>query len=194
LSQAKQETKEKILDAVLDLIRNEGFQHVTVRKIAERAGVNVASVNYHFGSKDLAVNAALSRMTGDFRAAFEALEEEGYDPRRRLENFLFSYADAVSKYPDVIKNFIVQSIQENAAQNEFIAFFRQEGLAALQKTLLEITREEQPEKLVRAKMLQLIAASVFPALLGPAFKKITGSDYADSRYRREYIALLLRDL
>jgi len=52
-------TKNKILEATLSIISNEGFQNVTIRRIAMDAGVNVAAVNYHFGSKDNVINEAL---------------------------------------------------------------------------------------------------------------------------------------
>lgn len=45
-------TKEKILDATLHLIKSEGIDSVTIRKIASEAGTNVALINYYFGSKE----------------------------------------------------------------------------------------------------------------------------------------------
>ena len=44
-------TKSLILQATLSLLETQGLQKVTVRKIAAHAGVNVAAVNYHFGTK-----------------------------------------------------------------------------------------------------------------------------------------------
>ncbi|MEC3533749.1 TetR family transcriptional regulator, partial [Bacillus thuringiensis] len=39
-------TKEKILNTTLELIKNEGFESVTIRKIAALSDVNIALVNY----------------------------------------------------------------------------------------------------------------------------------------------------
>lgn len=49
-------TKQKILQAAMDIIAAEGLEKTTVRKIAARAGVNIAAVNYHFGGKDAVIN------------------------------------------------------------------------------------------------------------------------------------------
>ena len=45
-------TRERILDAALDLFGERGLTGTTVRDIAGRAKVNVAAISYHFGGKD----------------------------------------------------------------------------------------------------------------------------------------------
>jgi len=44
-------TKERILAATIELLERDGWDAVTVRGIAAHAEVNLALVNYHFGSK-----------------------------------------------------------------------------------------------------------------------------------------------
>src|ERR1700710_2380841 len=45
-------TRTSILDAAERLYADRGFADVTLRDIVAAAGVNLAAVNYHFGSKD----------------------------------------------------------------------------------------------------------------------------------------------
>jgi AcrR family transcriptional regulator len=52
LSQDRQETKEKLLDAAECLFARRGFEEVSIRELATEAGVNVAAVNYHFQTKE----------------------------------------------------------------------------------------------------------------------------------------------
>ena len=49
------ETERKILDAALDLFREEGFEEATMRAIAARAGVATGAAYYYFPSKDAIV-------------------------------------------------------------------------------------------------------------------------------------------
>lgn len=44
--------KERILEAAGEIFAECGFRGSTVRKICERAGVNVAAINYYFGGKE----------------------------------------------------------------------------------------------------------------------------------------------
>ena len=49
----------KIIEAAIACIEKYGYGETTVRKIAAQADVNVAAVNYYFGSKDELINRAL---------------------------------------------------------------------------------------------------------------------------------------
>jgi AcrR family transcriptional regulator len=46
------DTREKLLNAASEVFAKKGYRNTTVAEICRRAGSNVASVNYHFGSKD----------------------------------------------------------------------------------------------------------------------------------------------
>lgn len=54
-------TKTRILDSAEKLIGEGGFQHVSVRDISEKAGVNLALINYHFGTKAGLLHAVLQQ-------------------------------------------------------------------------------------------------------------------------------------
>src|SRR5437762_13422393 len=49
---ASDHTRAAILNAAERLYAERGFGDVTLRDIVAEAGVNLAAVNYHFGSKD----------------------------------------------------------------------------------------------------------------------------------------------
>lgn len=56
-----------VLDAATELIAERGPRAVTVRSIAERAGVNHALVHRYFGSKDDLIRAVIVREVASFR-------------------------------------------------------------------------------------------------------------------------------
>jgi AcrR family transcriptional regulator len=45
------ETRRRLLDAAAEVFAEKGFATATVRQICEKAGANIAAVNYHFGDK-----------------------------------------------------------------------------------------------------------------------------------------------
>tara|TARA_A200000159_G_scaffold164561_1_gene194756 strand:+ start:6568 stop:7230 length:663 start_codon:yes stop_codon:yes gene_type:complete len=55
------QTKNDILDAAECLFSQNGFSHTSMREITTRAGVNLASVNYHYGSKKNLIQAVFKR-------------------------------------------------------------------------------------------------------------------------------------
>jgi len=55
------DTREQILDAARDVLAADGYAHTTTRSIAERAGVQLSLVHYHFEGKQQLLAAVLAR-------------------------------------------------------------------------------------------------------------------------------------
>ncbi|MCZ4295052.1 MULTISPECIES: TetR/AcrR family transcriptional regulator [Vibrio] len=68
---ARNSTKEKILDVAEALFAEHGFKDTSLRTITSKAGVNLASVNYHFGDKKTLVRAVLNRYLEAFMPAVQ---------------------------------------------------------------------------------------------------------------------------
>ena len=56
-----QDTKSRILDAAEALFTEHGFEATSLRQLTSAAGVNLAAVNYHFGTKEELFQAVLTR-------------------------------------------------------------------------------------------------------------------------------------
>ena len=60
-------TRERILGAAEELFAEQGFS-TSLRRITASAGVNLAAVNYHFGSKDELIREVFARRLGPLNA------------------------------------------------------------------------------------------------------------------------------
>lgn len=189
----KQTPKRKILDATLRIIGTEGVHHVTSRKVASLANVNVAAINYYFGSKDNAVNEALTTFTGKLMSSFKYLDDFDVPPETRIRNFLRSYADYTLEYPDVFRNFIDQVLHESVASCEQIEFMKQTGLDKLKIAVQEITQPQNDAELTM-KIFQMFSSLEFPVLVGAKMKSLAHFDYYDQDCRYCYIELVLKSL
>ena len=83
--EAEAATKNQVFNAAERLFALHGFQNVSVRDITAEAGVNLASVNYHFGSKDALLFEIFRRRTAELnrdraRMLHEASDRHGGKP------------------------------------------------------------------------------------------------------------------
>ena len=95
----RQQTRESILDAARELFIEEGFDAVTMRKVAERAEYSPTAIYVHFKDKE-----ALMRelCTLDFQALAQAFQQVAQieDPIERLRQTGVAYLEFAKKYPN----------------------------------------------------------------------------------------------
>ena len=81
------DTKGRILESAEELFADQGFAATSLRTVTSRAGVNLAAVHYHFGSKEALIEAVFSRRLGPInRERLEHLDALEQEPRS--EHFL----------------------------------------------------------------------------------------------------------
>ncbi len=87
-------TKDRILGAAEELFAQFGFSGTSLRQVTSRADVNIAAVNYHFGSKENLVNEVFRRrmdgMSADRLSALKAAVDQSPD---ELEPILAAFVE-----------------------------------------------------------------------------------------------------
>ncbi len=66
------DTVTRILDSAEELFAERGFAETSLRSITAQAEVNLAAVNYHFGSKKALIQAVFARLLAPFYQMMEA--------------------------------------------------------------------------------------------------------------------------
>jgi len=85
-------TKERILGAAEQLFARHGFAGASLRQVTAAANVNLAAVNYHFGSKENLINEVFRRRLDDLNAhRIAALETAAASPDVSLETLLDAF-------------------------------------------------------------------------------------------------------
>jgi len=102
-------TKDRILDAAEALFARDGFHFASLRSITAAAEVNLAAVNYHFGSKEALLEEVLKRRLIPLNAVRRErllnvrakAEQEGRNPRPEevLEAFIVPTVQFCCKEP-----------------------------------------------------------------------------------------------
>lgn len=174
--------KELILKVTLGLLESEGFKGVTIRKIAEAADVNVALVNYHFGSKNKLINEVIQILVDSLKELFVILDDDSIEPKMRLKRFLIQYVNIYHQYPFIARHILDQDAVIFDSQKEFVVFMKAIGLKKMQRTIEQLTGETDPEKLT-IMMTHLLGSTFLPALIEPLYEKVTGFPLPDRETR-----------
>lgn len=99
------DTRERILDAAEELFAREGLSRPSVRQITTNAGVNVAAVNYHFGSREGLVDAVFARHA----------ESVNGERQRRLEEILAAAGSNRPELPAILEAYLEVPLQRLGA-------------------------------------------------------------------------------
>jgi len=127
LHSAPHSTKERILGAAEELFARHGFDGASLRQLTAAAGVNLAAVNYHFGSKDRLIEevfrrrldelngrrmAALARIAGQDETTLEDVLAAFIKPALDLSHdgsgslFMRVLARAFAEHDDTLRKFL----------------------------------------------------------------------------------------
>src|SRR5919204_4448398 len=87
----------EIAAAARALIAERGFEGLRTRDIAERVGINIATLHYHVPTKERLIEIVAHSVRDDFKAQNRAHPREGLSP---LEELKLEFAD----YREIVRN------------------------------------------------------------------------------------------
>jgi AcrR family transcriptional regulator len=146
------ETREKILDSAEKLFAEQGYAASSLRHIIADAGVNLAAIHYHFGSKEELLDEVILRRlrpVNEVRAEMlQRLEAEAGDSQvsleKTLEAFLLPAADLAVQHPQWVRlmgRMHAEGLMPAFAQRHPLPVFTR-FLDALKKALPHLSEEE----------------------------------------------------
>ena len=95
-------TGDRILDAAAALWHDGGFEAVTTRAVAARAGVNEVTLFRHFANKEGLLKAMVERAVKERRPTGDAPGEAGKDLEQALRAWALAYLEETRPVGDVI--------------------------------------------------------------------------------------------
>lgn len=167
------ETKDKILDAAERLFGEQGYSETSLRHIIADAGVNLAAIHYHFGSKeDLLLQLIRRRAEPINQARLDALErieaEAGDAPvalEKILEAFLAPATEAATRHPELVRlmgRLHAEGCMPTGIKNELKPMVDR-FIAAMRRTLPDL-----PEMELLWRLRAAAGATAFTMLEAPA--------------------------
>lgn len=157
-------TKEKVLFATIELYGTKG--DMTVRQICDKAGVNVASINYHFGSKENLLKEVEKYYSGLlYDMQKKIIMDDLKAPREKLIDWANILMKFVLDYPALIMlvaNLVLQDENYNTNMVDKI-LGDVESKENIQNTIRSITKIEDKE-ILNFKYMQLFSGVIGPII------------------------------
>lgn len=152
-------TQDMILLATIDCINEHNLDQITTRMIAEKAGANIASINYYFRTKEILINQALEvTIKHMLEDVIETLENDQLNFRQILHDVFYYLISGAHQNLGVssahLYRLVVEKDYDSVSAKSFLQAFNNvlaRGVEALP--------EQEPERLKR------ILASIFSAIM-----------------------------
>ena len=183
-------TKDRILKVTLDILKHEGLDKITVRRIAEEAGVNIASINYHFGTKDNLISGAVEVILKDARHTFDFLYDEKLEPRERLKRFLINYAKIGIENPEALRQLLLKGTFDYDSQKNYLYYLKTSGIEKVKDTIRQMTGNDDEEALTMM-VFQMCSTMLFLCIIQPVITNMLDYDIHMEEEVDKYFDLVL---
>lgn len=184
-------TRQLIIEAAISCIEKYGLESVTTRRIAQQAGTNLASINYHFRSKDELLAETLSLTSKHMLQDVLLTLEDSQKPFEATLKEVFRYLlEGSWHFPGMSRAHLSQAImtgrRDTAGARAMIKIFEK---------LTERAAEAYPRKyneVIRMRLAQVMCSILFLVLTPDFFGIMAGKRLSKSEQARLYASSFAR--
>lgn len=191
----KEDKKEAIIETAERLFSELGYNGTSTRAIATEAGVNMAMLNYYFGSKEGLYKEIFERRFKGFHLLLNSIVGENSSSREKLKKYIDVYVDRTSKQSCFQR--LIQyelSLQSRSATTDFII----EGILRNNLELKKIIDEGIANGSFKPVDAELLIATLFGTKyyltnLHTLASRLFGMDLSDQDTLDKYIKPRLKE-
>lgn len=186
MSEPEPDAKERILQVTMDILNEvDDPSRITVRQIAERAGVGIGSINYHFQSKDNLLNEAVGQiMMVEAVRWFEPVTDTDIDPVTRLKMLFKETSRIAVRYAKLSQLTLAYTLQ----QGEFDV---SSMTVPLMREIFGSTKSDLELRLLTAQLVVPMQAAFVRT---EAFRRYAGIDLFNDAQRDQAIDIMVDNL
>lgn len=178
-----EEMKEFILLAASDIIASEGFDKLSIRKIAKKIEYSPSIIYHYFKDKEEILNNVMQRGYKKIVSAVSSLKMENSSPEERLIQMTKNYIEVALNMPDEFM--AAQLNQSKSALKHTSSLFK--GASQEKKALFvlyECLKEIYKDKDIDENTIELTTQMIVVSTLGLIFKLIIEKDIGDEQRER----------
>lgn len=147
-------TADLIVRTARDLFAQHGYDGTSIRAITDQAGVNLAAVTYHFGSKEALYAAVVASVAEPLHERVLTCAARAEPPLQRLTNIIEAYFEHFADHPDMPKLIIQQVFTDRVLPAPL-----REAMGGILMAIAAVIREGQDDRTIRTGDPLLLALS-----------------------------------
>lgn len=176
--------REDLLEGAKRCLLTKGYAKTTARDIVQESGTNLASIGYHYGSKDTLLREALFAAMGEWADDVQQVLDEGIDPEATLaEHFEAGWTTVAGLFEkhEKLWSSNLEAVLRADTDPELRATFNEAqpqarvGLVSLFNGVLEDEVAEEDARVFGTLYHTLVAGLIVQKALDPGFV-LSGSD------------------
>ncbi|MCI3221644.1 TetR/AcrR family transcriptional regulator [Streptomyces sp. NP-1717] len=140
-STRRRATRQKLYEAAVTLIAEQGFSATTVDEIAERAGVAKGTVYYNFKSKtelfEELLRHGVGMLTASLRTAADETAERDGTSVEALDAMVRAGLAFIDRHPAFTRLYVAELWRTNRAWQSTLLVVRQQAVSVVEKVLQE---------------------------------------------------------
>lgn len=191
----EQTTEEKILEAASEVFTEKGFEGTRTRDIAEKAGINLALLNYYFRSKEKLFEQVMKiKVVLLFGKIFPILSNEKTSLEEKIDLASEKYFEILSKNPN-LPLFVISEIQK---KNSNITKIIPVNKIFENSVIIKQIKEKRPEINPLHYLVNFLAMTIFPFVAKPVFTAFELTNEAEYHQfiseRRKLVPIWMKQL
>lgn len=180
---------DKILDALQALLENKNIENVSIREIAQTAGIGKGSIYYYFPSKDAILEALIERSyKGSLSTAKSLAKQTNISCQERLAIIFQTCRSASTSYMVLRKASSQSSVQEKAyIHHKFMQYL----ISELMPVLTEILKQGIENGELEFENPKVLAETILIILTVKLDNSLSPSNTEDmNQFMRSFVLLL----
>ena len=179
-------TQQKLLTAACEVFAENGFKNTTVRDICNRADVNVAAVNYHFGSKEKLYEAVWENSNrAAVKKRMDELDLARTDaPEIRIRLFVKTLLRNILDQNRPEWDFRIvahEMISPTAAFDKIVDRVIRPGFLFLRDIVQEILGEDVPKEKIEKCTLSIVGQCLYYRFANPVVRQLLPEQTFDEK-------------
>jgi len=119
-TQHGQKTRDRILEATIELVCRKGFAGTSVREVCEAVGVAKTALYWHFGSKSGLMAAVIEDVTRRWMADFENAAAGGKTPKDAMDGLVNVTRHMVTERSQMLRIMILTVMEQGTVDPEIV--------------------------------------------------------------------------